>query len=93
LDLSYAKGNKKTNHLLILGRMSIIITNASVERAVTDVNMIRGVAQLVARHVRDVEAASSNLVTPTEGKTLEFQQTLIFRGFFVALIPWTAMPY
>ena len=24
----------------------------------------RGVAQLVARHVRDVEAASSNLVTP-----------------------------
>ena len=26
---------------------------------------VRGVAQLVARYVRDVEAASSSLVTPT----------------------------
>ena len=29
----------------------------------------RGVAQLVARYVRDVEAASSSLVTPTGWKT------------------------
>ena len=27
--------------------------------------LLRGVAQLVARYVRDVEAASSSLVTPT----------------------------
>ena len=31
---------------------------------------IRGVAQLVARYVRDVEAASSSLVTPTKFKSI-----------------------
>jgi hypothetical protein len=29
---------------------------------------MRGVAQLVARYVRDVEAGSSSLLTPTENK-------------------------
>lgn len=30
--------------------------------------MVRGVAQLVARYVRDVEAGSSSLLTPTKKK-------------------------
>ena len=32
--------------------------------------LLRGVAQLVARHVRDVEVGSSSLLTPTEVKEM-----------------------
>ena len=32
--------------------------------------MVRGVAQLVARYVRDVEAGSSSLLTPTKKKEM-----------------------
>ena len=48
---------------------------------------VRGVAQLVARYVRDVEAASSSLVTPTNLKKKKMTyNTLILIHIVVALI-------
>ena len=44
--------------LLFLTKYNTII------RALRKRNIVRGVAQMVARHVRDVEAAGSNPVTP-----------------------------
>ena len=61
-----SNGNKP----LLFRMHTRIITLVSVEKNklfVTEQGIFcefRGVAQLVARHVRDVEAASSNLVTP-----------------------------
>lgn len=42
---------------------------------------LRGVAQVVERYFREVEAASSSLVTPIKEKILE---SLIFEGFAVS---------
>ena len=39
----------------------------------------RGVAQVVERHVRDVEAASSSLVTPTKNRICE-SRSYFFTG-------------
>ena len=43
--------------------------------------VFRGVAQVVERYFREVEAASSSLVTPIKEKILE---SLIFEGFAVS---------
>ena len=38
----------------------------------------RGVAQLVARYVRDVEVGSSSLLTPTKKRILKYLRILFF---------------
>ncbi len=58
---------------------AVTIIYASVGERQTHEN--RGVAQLGARHVRDVEAASSNLVTPTNRIASEMLSFQHFRGF------------
>lgn len=44
----------------------------------------RGVAQLAARHVRDVEAGSSSLLTPTYLQCIRQSQFLLAAFFFAA---------
>lgn len=42
----------------------------------------RGVAQLVARYVRDVEVGSSSLLTPTKKRILNYLRILFFINYF-----------
>ena len=48
----------------------------------------RGVAQLVARYVRDVEAGSSSLLTPTKA-----QKDTVFAVSFFFLTPYSLWPF
>ena len=44
----------------------------------------RGVAQLVARYVRDVEVGSSSLLTPTKKRILNYLRILFFYHFVIS---------
>ena len=66
---------------MTIGHFVIIIKKLFEKRS------YRGVAQLVARHVRDVEAASSNLVTPMVGILRNVEKSM-FLGISFCLCEW-----